>query len=132
MSKFNIFNTVNANEIREISITGKRWFQRSYGNTYHSVSVAVLVSRETANRLDPEAYPLTERNGDVWIDLAYVRDVYGYERHFENTALVLLVEAVNDAPEAWRKDLHYICQVATALNVPYSENVYDVNRKKDM
>lgn len=129
--KSHIFNTVTANEIKEISITGKRWFQRSYGNTYHSVSVGVVVSRETANRLDPAQYPLTERNADVWIDLAYVGEEYGYERMFEQTALAVLKEAVQDAPKEWG-DFVYICQVATALNVPYTENVYDVSRKKDL
>lgn len=129
--KSHIFNTVNANEIKEISITGKRWFQRSYGNTYHSVSVGVVVSRETANRLDPVQYPITERKGDVWIDLAYVGEEYGYERMFEQTALAVLIEAVEDAPKEWGEFV-YICQVATALNVPYHENVYDVDRKKDL
>lgn len=127
----NIFNKVNANEIKEISITGKRWFQRSYGNTYHSVSVGAVVSRQTANNIDPEVYPLTERNGDVWIDLGLVDFAYGYERHFENTALSILIEAVIDAPEDWKK-YGYICQVATELNIPYSENIYDVRRKKDL
>ena len=131
MKNSHIFNTLNAADIKAISITGKRWFQRSYGNTYHSVSVGVLVNRETAHRINPAEYAAEGRNVEFWIDLAYVSDVYGYERHFENTALVLLNEAVIDAPEEWRK-LHYICQVATALDVPYSENVYDVNRKKDL
>lgn len=131
MTNFHIFNKVNAADIKQISITGKRWFQRSYGNTYHSVSVGILVNRETAHRINPEEWAATGRNDEIWIDLAYVSDVYGYERHFEHTALTLLIEAVDDAPQEW-KNLHYICQVATALDVPYSENVYDVNRKKDL
>ncbi|MGL5281306.1 MAG: hypothetical protein ACRC8W_06020 [Plesiomonas shigelloides] len=127
----NIFNTVNANEIKEIHVTGKRWFQRSYGNTYHSVNVAAVVSRETANRLDPIAYPITQRNSDVWIDLGYVGFAYGYDRGFEQTALSILIEAVSDAPQEWKQN-SYACQVATALNVPYTESVYDVSRKKDL
>ena len=129
--KAHIFNTVKAADIKEISITGKRWFQRSYGNTYHSVSVGALVSRETAHRINPAEWDLTGRNGDVWIDLAYVSDVYGYERHFEHTALQCLKQATEDAPKAW-DDLHYICQAAQALGAEYSENVYDVSRKKDL
>lgn len=127
----NIFNTVNANEIKEIHVTGRRWFQRSYGNTYHSVNVAAVVSRETANRLDPIAYPITERNSDVWLDLGDVGFAYGYERGFEQTALAILIEAVSDAPQEWKQN-SYACQVATALNVPYTEDVYDVSRKKDL
>lgn len=129
MNKPTIFAHIDASEIKEISITGKRWAD-SYGNTYHSVSVGAVVSRETANRLDPVKYPLTERNGDVWIDLAFDWMVYGYERHFEFTALELLAKAVS-RPE-WVKEYRYICQAAEALNVPYSENVYDVSRKKDL
>lgn len=126
----NIINTVDANEIKEISVTGKRWFQRSYGNTYHSVSLGALVSVEVADRLGANKYG--NKSGDVWIDLAYVGFAYGYDRGFEQTALIVLIEAVKDAPEEWRKQFVYACQVATALNVPYSENVYDVSRKKDL
>lgn len=128
--KAHIFNTVKAADIKEISITGKRWFQRSYGNTYHSVSVAAVVSKEVAEKcVGLPHYPAG--NGDVWVDLAYVSDVYGYERHFEHTALQCLKQATEDAPKAW-DDLHYICQAALALGVEYSENVYDVSRKKDL
>lgn len=131
MSKnFAIFQTeLQTKDIKEISITGKRWFQRSAGNTYHSVSVGVLVSVEVADRLNANTYG--NKVGDVWIDLAYVSDVYGYERHFEQTALVLFIEAVQDCPKEWR-NLHYICQIAQELKIPYSENVYDVPRKKDL
>lgn len=125
----NIINTVAASEIKEISITGKRWFQSSFGNTYHSVSVSALVAVSVADRLAANQYGTTA--GDVWIDLAYVSDVYGYERHFEHTALQCLILAVSDAPASWKK-LPYICCAAESLNVPYSENVYDVKRKKDL
>ena len=128
--KAHIFNTVKAKEIKEISITGKRWFQRSYGNTYHSVSVAAVVSKEVAEKFEGlPHYPAG--NGDVWIDLAYVGETYGYERHFEHTALKALAAAVSDSPKEW-ESFHYICQAAELLGVPYSENVYDVNRKKDL
>lgn len=125
----NIINTVNANEIKEISVTGKRWFQRSGGNTYHSVSLAALVSVEVADRLGANQYG--NKSGDVWIDLAYVGFAYGYERHFENTALKALIACLSDAPVDW-SGLSYICQAAESLNILYSENVYDVNRKKDL
>lgn len=125
----NIFNTVNANEIKEISVTGKRWFQRSYGNTYHSANVSALVSVEVADRLGANQYG--NKCGDVWIDLGFVGFTYGYDRGFEQTALAILIEAVSDAPQEWKQN-SYACQVATALNVPYTENVYDVSRKKDL
>lgn len=125
----NIFNTVKAGDIKEISITGKRWFQRSYGNTYHSVSVSAVVSRETAEKLG--ANPSPAGSGDVWIDLGYVSDVYGYERAFEQTALCVLRASLSDCPEEF-KSMGYICQAAQALGVVYTENVYDVSRKKDL
>lgn len=129
--KAHIFNTVQAADIKAISITGKRWFQSSYGNTYHSVSVGIIVDRATAHRINPEEWDAEGRAVEFWIDLAYVSDVYGYERHFENTALQCLIQAVSDAPKEWA-DLSYICKVAELLGVPYSENVYDVKRKKDL
>lgn len=125
----NIINTVNANEIKEISVTGKRWFQRSYGNTYHSVSLAALVSVEVADRLGANKYG--NKCGDVWIDLAYVGEAYGYERMFEQTALSAMIEAVKDSPAVWRK-MVYACQAAADLGVVYTDNVYDVSRKKDL
>ena len=127
MNKPTIFAHIDASEIKEISITGKRWTD-SAGNTYHSVSVAALVPVAVADRVNGNQYGKT--CGDVWIDLAFDWMVYGYERHFEFTALELLAQAVN-RPE-WAKEYRYICQAAAALNVPYSENVYDVRRKKDL
>lgn len=125
----NIFNTVNAADIKEISVTGKRWFQRSYGNTYHSVSLGALVSVEVADRLGANKYG--NKSGDVWIDLAYVGFAYGYDRGFEQTALSAMIEAVKDAPAAWR-GMSYACQAAADLGVVYTDNVYDVSRKKDL
>lgn len=125
----NIINTVSVNEIKEISVTGKRWFQRSAGNTYHSVNVSAVVSVEVADRLGANKYG--NKCGDVWIDLGYVGFAYGYDRGFEQTALAILIEAVSDAPQEWKNNV-YACQVATALNVPYTDNVYDVSRKKDL
>lgn len=130
MKNFSIFHTnLKTSEIKEISIVGKRWFQKSFGNTYHSVSIACLVSVEVADRLNANKYG--NLVGDVWVDLAYISDAYGYERHFETTALVLFIEAVVDCPEEWRH-LSYIRQIADTMNVPYTENVYDVKRKKDL
>lgn len=125
----NIINTVNAADIKEISVTGKRWFQRSYGNTYHSVSLGALVSVEVADRLGANKYG--NKSGDVWIDLAYVGFAYGYDRGFEQTALSAMIEAVEDAPAAWR-GMSYACQAAADLGVVYTDNVYDVSRKKDL
>lgn len=128
-----IINKINLSDIKEISITAKRWFQKSYGNTYHSVIVSVVVSRQSANKIDPISYPLTERNRDVWIDVAYVPFEYGYGNHYCHTAMRALIEALNDCPEWVNIDNYYhIDRLAKKLGVVYNENVYDVNRKKDL
>lgn len=50
-----------------IIITAKKWFQKSYGNTYHSVRV--------------------EKNGEL---VGYAPFQYGYGDHYLNTAAKLL------------------------------------------
>lgn len=130
MTTSNIINKINLSDIKEVSITAKHWFQKSYGNTYHSVSVSVIVTREAANKIDPTAYPLTEHNkADVWIDIAYSPFVYGYERMYDQTALGLFEKHVCGLPMTPRVYLSLLCR---AVNIPFSEEVIDVNRKKDL
>lgn len=47
-----------------ITIIGRRWFQKSYGNTYHSVTV--IVDGETIGRVD-----MTYGYGDQYIQTAH-------------------------------------------------------------
>lgn len=54
-----------------ITITAKRWFQKSYGNTYHSVEVSKLVD-------------------DSWQTVGRVPFCYGYGDHYLNTAADIL------------------------------------------
>lgn len=54
-------------EIKTVQIYGKRWFQKSYGNTYHSVTVVV-------------------NNEETF----YQGFTYGYGNHFISTACDLL------------------------------------------
>ena len=53
--------------INSLEITAKRWYQRSYGNTYHVVKVVV--------------------NGDTVLRSGVT---YGYENHYLTTAANLL------------------------------------------
>lgn len=53
-------------EIKNLTIYGRRWFQKSYGNTYHTVRV--IVNDE-------------EFKSDI---------TYGYEDHYRETARQLL------------------------------------------
>lgn len=54
-------------KINSLKITAKRWYQRSYGNTYHVVKVVV--------------------NGDTVLESGVT---YGYENHYLTTAANLL------------------------------------------
>lgn len=57
--------------VAEIQIVGRRWFQRSYGNTYHTATVKIVLS-------DGESH--TWKSGET----------YGYDSQYETTALELL------------------------------------------
>lgn len=58
-----------------IEVSGKRWFQKSYGNTYHSVKVYV--------------------NDEVLTDSF----AYGYDDGYRQTAHELLIKNGYDVPE---------------------------------
>ena len=61
--------------IETLKIYGKRWFQKSYGNTYHTVTVIV--------------------NGEEMKSGI----TYGYENHYLQTAADMLRNAGYDIPE---------------------------------
>lgn len=133
MKNKNIIATISTKEIKEISIVARRWFQSSYGNTYHSVELSALVSRQTANRVDPVKYPLTEKNLDVYIDLAYVPFEYGYGDHYQHTAMRLMMECLTNRPEWFTTENHYhLDRTAEALGVQIFSTCSDVKRKKDL
>lgn len=133
MKNLNVINTVSIKEIKEISIVARRWFQSSYGNTYHSVAVSALVTRETANRVDPENYPMLEKNYDVYIDLVYVPFEYGYGEHYLHTAMRALIASLSDCPEDFTTANHYhIDRAMDSLGIPCFAVCHDVKRKKDL
>lgn len=71
-------------KINTMKIEGKRWFQRSYGNTYHTVKVFV--------------------NGEVLKS----EITYGYGSHYLQTAAELLKENGYDIPEDNGKAYAYV------------------------
>lgn len=98
---------VNIQEISYIKIIAKRWFQRSFGNTYHSVNV--LVASGTGKEYKLES-------------LGYIPFRYGYDEHYLNTAAEIL--GISE-------------QELKALIAKYSTEKFvivctDVNRKKDL
>lgn len=104
-------------EIEAAHVTARRWFQKSYGNTYHSVVVSILVK------------------GDVnWMDLAVEPFVYGYGQQYEQTALDLFYTFL-DIPERQDLDSVKVAYLKTAcqmLGIKYTEDCQDVSRKKDL
>ena len=89
----------------QIDITARRWFQKTYGNTYHSVTVRIDNKEIGRN-------PFT----------------YGYERQFEQTAL----DMINDhlGTEYTINELFHSMYRAEGLTV--NSKVSDVTRKKDL
>jgi hypothetical protein len=97
---------------KHIVIVGKRWFQRTYGNTYHSVSVEV--------------------DGE---HLDYVPFAYGYDEGYLQTACQILqkhgyypgdhVGSGDPGWSAFRNDMRENRSKFTIVCV-------DVDRKKDL
>jgi hypothetical protein len=87
-------------------ITAKRWFQRTYGNTYHSV----LIERVSG---EGKAYKREK--------IGYIPFAYGYDQQYLQTAADILNVDFNTL----NKDIR---------NNPekYVINCIDVNRKKDL
>ena len=66
---------ININEVSYIKIVAKRWFQKSYGNTYHSVEVFAASGTGTEYKLE---------------SIGYIPFRYGYGDHYLNTAAEIL------------------------------------------
>ena len=94
-------------EIKSIAINARRWFQKSYGNTYHTSKVYI--------------------NGEYVLT---VKETYGYGDHFITTAFEALIKAGviegietgYDCGWSWCRD----------NNIRFVDNAVDVNRKKDL
>lgn len=95
-----------------ITIIGKRWFQKSFGNTYHS---AVVINDDTGEQIRA---PFE----------------YGYGDQWEETA-ARLIESAGWLPErerysyGGRMSLHRWCQ---ENGVTLHRNLDDVKRQKDL
>ncbi len=91
---------------RAFHIEGRRWFQRTYGNTYHSVRIF--------------------SDGEQLVYLPYQ---YGYSDQFLQTALDWL-RAEGLIPQNDRLDGYGTRYLREELDSTYS--VIDVERKKDL
>jgi hypothetical protein len=90
-----------------IIIDARRWFARTYGNTYHSVTVTVKHARKPDLILNSDQH-------------------YGYGDHYIQTAADMLTQAGYfadyNAFQAWRRDNHPKCYVTC----------HDVSRERDL
>lgn len=96
---------------RHLHITGRRWFQRTYGNTYFSASA--LLDGESVGRIDFD---------------------YGYGDHYKDAMLDHLADAgviparkrhANGSPE-WTPDY------TERTGIKVTSDVHDVARKSDL
>lgn len=110
----NITDKAKAMGITRFAMSGKRWFQKSAGNTYHSVALAALVN-------------------DSWVPLGKVDYAYGYDDQYTQTGVDWLIDngyLVKSEPHGNGNPSHY--------GWPYRQDncidahVIDVPRKRDL
>jgi hypothetical protein len=93
-------------------IVGKRWFQRSYGNTYHSCAV-YLISGEGTDFKEQ--------------CIGYIPFVYGYDMQYQETAFTILCNAGIYSRNDRSKFMEDIRNKDLFVNI-----VSDVPRKRDL
>lgn len=60
-------------KITAFAVKGVRWFQKTYGNTYHTTYISALID-------------------GVWQDIGSTKMEYGYGDHYQHTAGEWLIE----------------------------------------
>jgi hypothetical protein len=99
----------------KIHVIAKRWFQKSYGNTYHSVKVYV--------------------DGEL---IEYVPFEYGYGDQWQQTAHEVLMKhgyfpkTGKSLPSGMNADYYEFITWIRNNRENYSYTVQDVDRKKDL
>lgn len=91
-------------DFKSLSIIGRRWFQKTYGNTYHSVKVSI-------------------NGGDAVFKCNFA---YGYGDTFEQTALELLHE------NGYTDRLYTSVFELEREGVQVDSDVRDVERRRDL
>jgi len=102
---------VDLSDVECVHIQARRWFKKSYGNTYFSLVVDV------------------EINGKL-IEVVNVPFEYGYGDHYDTVALEQFKAAVNiDKPLA---DYCYLSRTLKESGIAVYNHCSDVERKKDL
>ncbi len=111
--------------ITELHIRANRWFQKTYGNTYHRVRISIIYNDGTSDSLDSGKH-------------------YGYGEGWNQTALMIATQAglvtQEFYPERWhdhQKTLPqeryvYLTQYAKDKGIITHTSVNDVLRQRDL
>jgi hypothetical protein len=95
-----------------INITCKRWFQKSYGNTYHTVYIEIIENNKTIKSLNTNTME------------------YGYGEQCYYTAVELLKPIFpRDMETAWQYFKYFL---QDELGYFVNKQIIDVNRQKDL
>ena len=92
--------------MKALHISGKRWFQKSYGNTYHSVKAFV--------------------DGKLVVNVPYC---YGYDSQYIQTAENGLAKLGYLSDMEHYEPLHRYCE---RKGIIYTTDVANVTRKRDL
>ena len=97
----------------QVTMTGRRWFD-SFGNTYHTVRVAVL-----------------PKGSKRWLEVGESPITYGYGDHYLETGRKILDKKYY-MPQGWKKRKRRALWELRDFGVTLHSNVYDVKRKRDL
>lgn len=99
-----------ATKVQSITILGKRWFQRSYGNTYFSAEI--LVDGVPVHRIEKE---------------------YGYGEMYQQASWKWLAENGYVSPERYKPGgLQPAWQYCHDHGIELVSRVFDVERERDL
>lgn len=101
--------------IERFHIKGVRWFQRSYGNTYHVAYISALID-------------------GVWVELGTTEKEYGYGEQYLCTAGKWLIDngIIEDKPYSNLNNGYQLNSYSFREENNIDCNVVDVKRQKDM
>ena len=104
-------NTMTEHDVKSITVIGRRWFDKKWGNTYFSAEGLV--------------------NGNVVVSIKFE---YGYDDHYIE-CIARELEKHGYMPD--RKHYDYggceaLWQYCRDRNIAYTYHVADVSRKKDL
>lgn len=102
--------------ISAIQLLAKRWFQKSYGNTYHSIKLSIIYKDGSTEQLQSGKH-------------------YGYGDQWNQTALDLFAKHFDiDVPkyENGQKKFSYLTTLCRELLIPIQSEALDVSREKDL